>query len=107
MRKVRFYNREGNLVEVNIENFTMEQRQEMNLSVYEAGKHFHENTGVSNSWLRRLQHELDKLGCNVTDRALVQEIIDNHSHYATWDEVVAAIKMLLARKAEKGHNETE
>lgn len=58
-------------------------------------RQIHSNTGFSNSWLRRLNQELEKLGKDLTNRKLVKFIMDNCNLYPTWDDVVEGIKFYI------------
>lgn len=91
-RRIKYYTPDGVAVDVSLKDFSIDQRMEREKAEINAVMHIHANTGNSNSWLRRLAHELNKLDLSVSDRNLVKAICRISHKHETWDSLVEAIK---------------
>jgi len=92
---------EIDIMTVNLEDFnfvygpTPEEEEARKRAVAKRHRQIHSNSGFSNSWLRRLNQELEKLGKDLTNRKLVKFIMDNCKLYPTWDDIVEGIKFYI------------
>lgn len=96
-RRIKYVTVEGVAVDVSLDDFSIDQRHEREQAEIAAVMHIHANTGNSNSWLRRLRHELNKLDLSVSDRKLVTAISRISNKHETWDTLIEAIKEIAKR----------
>lgn len=97
-RRIKYYTEQGVAVDVSLEDFSVTQRREREKAEIAAVMDIHANTGNSNSWLRRLAHELNKLDLSVSDRELVKAISKISNKHETWDTLIEAIKEIAKVK---------
>lgn len=93
-RRIKYWTIHGKPVDVSFEDFSVDQRRERDNAEVEVHVDIHSNTGCSNSWLRRLAHELNKLDLSLSDRTLTNAICDISDEHETWDSLIEAIKEL-------------